>query len=214
MSQVIPVAEGGQRALEYLMRILATRFNADMAEVLAVVPDANGKPYTPDGILMLPVSRWYRQAAPTRTQLEDPPHDVCGYVGPVGATQYPTPFKSLTGWGAIGDVILPFGATVMLREAAQKSVTDPAQPPHKLTPPELLLMRCLRYQGALKHTLTKWGCFDVSCRDIDPTEDIAVGGDIGAYTEDQANTLRGVIYVEFSIRQEQGFPLQAKLPTP
>lgn len=217
MSQVIPVASGGTAALAFIMRVLTQQFNADMITelgLITVVIEGQSLLFTPDGVFMPPVGRWFRQGAPTRLQLESPPHNVCGFVGPVGATQYPNPFRSLTGWGSIGDTQLPFGVTLMIKGAPQAAVEDPTQPGHYLTPSELILMRCLHYQGVLKHTLTKWGCQDVACRDIDPTEDIAVGGDVGDYTEDEAHTARGVIYVEFTIYQAQGFPLQAKLLAP
>jgi hypothetical protein len=217
MSQVIPVVQGGNAALAFVMRILTQQFNADLVSelgLITVVIDGQSLLFTPDGVFMPPVARWFRQAAPTRKQIESPPHSVTGFVGPVGATQYPNPFRSLTGWGSIGDTQLPFGVTLMIKAAPQAAVADPVQPTHYLTPRELILMRCLHYQGVLKHTLTKWGCRDVACRDINPTEDIAVGGDLDDYTEDEANTARGVIYVEFTIYQEQGFPTQSALPAP
>lgn len=209
---VIEVAKSGLVALEFVVRLLAEQFNADMTAELGLAPNGDGHPYTPGGLFMPPVARWYRQSAPTRAQLEAPPHNVTGFVGPVGATSYPSAFKSEGGWGAVADARLPFGVTILFRQAAQADVSDPHQSGEKLTPEEIMISRALLYQGALKHTLTKWGCFDISCRDIDPTEDIAVAGDIGSQSQEDGTTGRGVIYVEFNIYQQQGFPLQAKLP--
>lgn len=209
---VIPIANSSQAALDFVMRVLTEKFNADLVDTLEVAPNGAGQPFDPDGIYMPGVARWYRQSAPTRQQLQEPPHNVTGFVGPVGATFYTSPFKALTGWGAIADALLPFGVTLLVKQAPQPAVSDPLQTGQRLTDAELLIMRCLRYQGVLKHTLTKWGCRDVACRDIDPTEDIAVGGDIGSYAPDEEQTLRGLIYVEFNIYQEQGFPLQEGLP--
>lgn len=214
LENVIPVARAGQAALDLVMRIVSERYNQDMIEALELEADPGGLLYTPDGLYMPPVDRWWRQAAPTRAQLESPPAHVAGFVGPVGATIYPSDFQGLTGFGAVATALLPFGVTLMIRHAPQRAVADPHQPGKKLTQEEILLMRCLAYQGALKHTLTKWGCQDVACRDINPVEDIGIAGDIGSYTPEDANTLRGIIYVEFNIYQFQGFPLQQRLPTP
>lgn len=208
---VIEVAKGGQAALEFVMRLLCERFNADMVDALDITPNGDGHPFTPGGLFMPPVARWYRQSAPTRQQLEAPPHNVTGFVGPVGATSYPSAFKSEVGWGAVADARLPFGATILFRQAAQADVSDSLQTGQLLTPEEIMISRALLYQGALKHTLTRWGCFDVSCRDVDPTEDIAIAGDIGSQSQEDGTTGRGVIYVEFDIYQQQGFPLQEKL---
>ena len=202
----VDIAKSWDLALERTIEILSKQYDDTLIARFGV----DSSRLDADGIYLPPVTRWYRQAAPSRAQLLKPAHHVAGFIGPSSESRYSDVVAILDGgYGAV--VQLPFAISIYFSDALGRDVVDPSQPGQVLDVEEIMLKRALRYLGALIETLTRYGCHSEGIADVTPLSDFALGGEIDTVDQD-GRTLRGVVMSEVLLAQEIIFPPQTPLP--
>jgi hypothetical protein len=206
---MIQVQKSWDEALERVLKILHEQYDNELVNVWDVNPTTR---IDAQGVYLPPVGHWYRQAAPSNTQMLKPQHHVAGFVGPAAPSRY-SDIKSIIGSGYAGEALLPFALSIYFTDAPQGEVADPQQPGEQLGAEAILLKRALRYMGALTGVLTRYGCQNAAVADVTPLSDFALGGEIDSMEQGTGRTLRGVVVAELLIQQEVLFPPHTPLPT-
>lgn len=209
MAGPIPTHVAGFEALERLIKVLGERFDAELVDLFDLDPVTRK---TTGGLYLPPVSRWYRQPEPSRTNAPDQQHSVAGYVGQIGPISRAS-WASEIGAGFIARSLIPFGVGIYFLDAPSAAQTCPVQGV-ELGPDEVLMQRALCYLGALRHTLVKYGCFDRAMLDVTPNADMGLGGSIESReVNGDDRSLMGIVLLEILIAQDEQFPPHTALPT-